>query len=104
MVTYNINGGSNTTATLTGGTATVTITGATSNQTLNLVSINNPSTSCNQLLSGSSTVTVNPLPTASISGNNGPICSGANATFTLTGTSGAIVTVSYTHLDVYKRQ
>lgn len=37
-------------------------------------------------------ITVNPLPTASISGNNGPICSGANATFTLTGTSGAVVT------------
>ncbi|WP_298304492.1 proprotein convertase P-domain-containing protein, partial [Flavobacterium sp.] len=72
VVTYNINGGSTTTATLTGGTATVTITGATSNRTLNLVSINNPSTSCNQSLSGTSTVTVNPLPTASISGNNGP--------------------------------
>jgi hypothetical protein len=93
VVTYNINGGSNTTATLTGGTATVTITGATFNQTLNLVSINNPSTSCNQSLSGSSTVTVNPLPTASISGNNGPtLCSGSDITFSLTGTSGAVVT------------
>jgi large repetitive protein len=34
------------------------------------------------------TITVNPLPTASISLNNSPICSGSNATFTLIGTSG----------------
>ncbi|WP_396146780.1 T9SS sorting signal type C domain-containing protein [Flavobacterium sp.] len=39
------------------------------------------------------TVTLNPLPTASISGNNGPtLCSGSDITFTLTGTSGAVVT------------
>jgi hypothetical protein len=38
-------------------------------------------------------ITVNPLPTASISGNNGPVvCSGSNITLTLTGTSGAVVT------------
>jgi PKD-like domain len=77
VVTYNINGGSTATATLTGGTATVTVTAATANQTLNLVSINNPSTSCNQILSGSSTVSVNPLPVAAgtISGT-ATVCQG----------------------------
>ncbi len=38
------------------------------------------------------TMTVNPNPTASISGNNGPICNNTTASFTLTGTSGAVVT------------
>ena len=38
------------------------------------------------------TITVCRLPTATISGTSGPICYGANATFTLSGTSGAIVT------------
>jgi hypothetical protein len=37
-------------------------------------------------------MTVNPNPTASISGNNGPICNNTTASFTLTGTSGAVVT------------
>ncbi|MGI8582932.1 MAG: beta strand repeat-containing protein [Chitinophagaceae bacterium] len=58
VVTYNINGASNQTVTLTGGTAPVTVTGATANQTLNLISINNPSTTCSQNLSASSAVTV----------------------------------------------
>lgn len=42
--------------------------------------------------SNTADVTVNPSPTASISGNNSPICSGNDATFNLSGTSGAIVT------------
>ncbi|WP_344816844.1 T9SS sorting signal type C domain-containing protein [Flavobacterium cheonanense] len=91
VVTYNLNGGANTTVTLTGGTATVTVTGATANQTLNLVSVTDGI--CPATLTGSSSVAVNPLPTASISGNNGPaVCSGSDITFTLTGTSGAVVT------------
>ncbi|MFY7739022.1 MAG: T9SS sorting signal type C domain-containing protein, partial [Flavobacterium sp.] len=90
VVTYNLNGGTNTTVTLTGGTAIVTVTGATANQTLNLVSVTDGI--CPATLTGSSTVTVNPLATASISSNNGPICSGVDAIFTLTGTSGAVVT------------
>ncbi|HEY0109984.1 MAG TPA: nidogen-like domain-containing protein, partial [Fibrella sp.] len=65
-VTYNINNGSNATATLTGGTATVAVPGATADQTLNLVSVT--SGGCTTGLSGTSTVTVNPGPTATISG------------------------------------
>ena len=89
-VTYKINGGSNQTTTLTGGTATVSVPSATANQNLTLVSVNDGS--CSQNLTGTSTVTVNNLPTASISANNSPVCANSTATFTLSGTSGATVT------------
>ncbi len=94
LVTYNLNGGSNATAILTGGTATVTVAGATAPQTLNLVSVvSNGTPSCTQTLSGSAVVSVNPLPTASVS-SNGPICLGQNAIFTITGTTGSVVSYS----------
>ena len=47
--------------------------------------------SCNNT-SASVAVIINPLPTASITGNNGPVCSGDDATFNLTGTANARVT------------
>ena len=56
VVTYNINGGSNTTVTLTGGNATVTLTNATTTQTLNLVSV--ISGTCSASLVGSSTIAI----------------------------------------------
>jgi hypothetical protein len=90
IVTYTINGGSNQAVALTGGVGTVTITGAASNQTLTLVSVS--SGICSVNLSGTSTVTVNLMPIVSISGNNGPVCSGLDAVFNLTGTAGANVT------------
>ncbi len=37
---------------------------------------------------------IHALPSASISGNNSPVCTGSNATFTLSGTSNATVTYS----------
>lgn len=90
VVTYNINGGGNQTVTLSAsGTASVTLTAVSSNQTLNLVSV---SLGCSATLSGSSTVVVNPAPTASISGNNSPVCIGANAVFNLSGTNNAVIT------------
>ncbi len=54
VVTYNINGASNTTATLTGGTATVTVANATATQTLYLVSVTIGT--CTTSLSGSAVV------------------------------------------------
>lgn len=67
-VTYNINGGSNTTTVLTGGTSTIAVTGATANQTLNLVSITDGT--CSQNLSGNSIITVNALPSITYNSNS----------------------------------
>lgn len=66
VVTYNIDGGTNTTVTLTGTTTNVTILNATNNKTLNLVSVTDGF--CGQNLTGSLTVTVNSfmLPPANI--------------------------------------
>ncbi len=50
---------------------------------------------CNTMFTSSSgvwSITVNPLPTANISGDNSPLCAGDNAVFNLTGTAGAVVT------------
>jgi uncharacterized protein (DUF2141 family) len=47
---------------------------------------------CDGTFSGSAVVTVNPLPTASVSTDNGTICAEEDAVFNLTGTSGATVT------------
>ncbi len=42
------------------------------------------------------TLTSPPLPTASIQGNGGAVCAGSNASFTLSGTSGATLTYTIT--------
>ncbi len=73
-------------ATLTEGTA---FTG-TSDFTLTAITDNNGCLATG--LSQKITVTVNPLPTASISQTNSPICSGQNAEFVLSGTPNAEVT------------
>lgn len=49
------------------------------------------SNSCGTV-NASTNVTVNSLPSAAISSNNSPICSGSNAMFTISGTSGETVT------------
>ena len=41
-------------------------------------------------------VTVNPIPTATIVSNNDPVCSGSAATFTVNGTSGAVLSYTIT--------
>ncbi|MFM8597314.1 MAG: beta strand repeat-containing protein, partial [Flavobacteriales bacterium] len=84
VVTYNLNGGSNTTATIAvGGTATVTVTGATVAQTLNLVSVSNGA--CSNTLTGTAAVTINALPTAN-AGSNQTVCGGASVTLSGSGT------------------
>lgn len=90
-VTYNTGGPNQTIVLNASGTAT--ITGAfSSTTTFNLVSVASSGTpSCSQTLSGSVTVSVLPLPTATI-GSDASICSGSNATITFTGTPGATVT------------
>ncbi|MFM7727474.1 MAG: hypothetical protein ACKO7B_12280, partial [Flavobacteriales bacterium] len=91
-VTYNLNNGANTTTVLTNGTATESVNGATVGQTLNLVSITSSGApACSQALTGSASVVINALPTATVTAG-APICSGQNAVFTISGTAGATVT------------
>ncbi|WP_164490066.1 choice-of-anchor Q domain-containing protein [Runella sp. SP2] len=107
--TFSINGttGATLTYTLTGlmGNQTLLLDGtnqaivannATSDVTLTLVSVTK--NSCLVSLNATSTVTVNPLPTATIASNNSPICSGNNATFSVNGTNGATLTYTLTGL------
>lgn len=84
VVTYNLNGGSNTTATIAaGGTATVTVTAATTAQTINLVSVSNGA--CSNAISGTAAVTINALPTAN-AGADQTVCAGASVTLSGAGT------------------
>ena len=84
VVTYNLNGGSNTTATIAaGGTATVTVTAATTAQTINLVSVSNGA--CSNAISATAAVTINALPTAN-AGADQTVCAGASVTLSGAGT------------------
>lgn len=87
-LTYNLNGGSNSTVVLTGGTATITVTGATSDQTLNLVSVDDGTCSAN--LTESATVLVNPLPNVVANASSTDICEGESVTLTGSGATSYI--------------
>ncbi|MFN3752418.1 choice-of-anchor L domain-containing protein, partial [Flavobacterium sp.] len=92
VVTYNIDGNPNQTIALNAaGSATITLSSLTASLTYNLVSVQIPTTTCSQLLTGSASVTVNPLPTVTISGST-TICSGTSTLITFTGTPNATVT------------
>ncbi|MCO5259370.1 MAG: PKD domain-containing protein [Crocinitomicaceae bacterium] len=89
--TYSINGGANQTVTTTGGANTATISVPTSSAgtfTYNLVNVSDPNTGCNQNINQTQVVTVNPLPTATISGTT-TLCQGApSASVVFTGLNG----------------
>ncbi|WP_300486021.1 T9SS type B sorting domain-containing protein [Flavobacterium sp.] len=91
-VTYTINGGSEQQIILNAsGTGTVSATTA---GTYTLVRVTTSGTpGCSQNLTGSVTITVKPLPTATITSTE-TICSGETATITFTGTP--LATVAYT--------
>ncbi|GEO10027.1 T9SS type A sorting domain-containing protein [Segetibacter aerophilus] len=95
--TYNINGGANQTITTTTGNS-VTIAQPTSTvgtYTYTLVSVSSANT-CSQLQGGSAAITVNPLPTASISGA-ATVCQNSTApAITFTG-AGATAPYTFTY-------
>ncbi|MDA9881335.1 hypothetical protein N9C33_00900, partial [Crocinitomicaceae bacterium] len=116
VVTYNVNGGANTTATIGGGgSVVVTLTGITVDQTLTLVSVTDATNTCSNTVTGNATITVNPLPTVS-AGVDQTVCNGVDVTlagsgatsyswdngitnntaFTTSNTTNAAVTTTYT--------
>ncbi|MFC4511210.1 beta strand repeat-containing protein, partial [Flavobacterium buctense] len=92
-VTYTVNGGTNQTIVLNGlGFATLTTPALISNTIYSLVSVTLPGTPpCSQTQTGIATVTILPLPTATISGTT-TICSGSTAVISFNGTPNATVT------------
>ena len=93
VVTYTVNAGSNQTITLDAtGVATLTTPTLTANASYDLVSVVSAGTNpCSQPLTGNALVTVETLPTATISGTTS-ICSGATTVITFNGTANATVT------------
>ena len=91
-ITYTVNGGPNQTIVLNAsGTASITgtYTATTTYTLVSAASAGNPV--CTQPQTGTLTITVLPLPTATIASGT-TICSGANATVTFTGTPNATIT------------
>jgi gliding motility-associated-like protein len=97
-VTYSMNGGTNQTVTTTGNSATVSVpTQVPGTYTYSLVSVSDANgTLCQQNQTGSAVVTVNPLPTASISGSASVCLNAPSPQITFTGSVGqAPYTFSY---------
>jgi len=96
VLTYTVNGGANQTIALdASGLASLVTPVLTANATYTLVgATSSVLNTCSTTLSGSVTITVNSLPTASISSTASIVCSGSSATVNFSGTANAIVTYS----------
>ncbi|MDG1037039.1 MAG: hypothetical protein P8O87_09400, partial [Crocinitomicaceae bacterium] len=90
VVTYNVNGGANTTATIgAGGSVVVTLTGITVDQTLTLVSVTDATNTCSNAVTGSATITINALPNVS-AGVDQTVCNGVDVTLSGSGATSYI--------------
>ncbi|RZJ30268.1 MAG: hypothetical protein EOO48_05400, partial [Flavobacterium sp.] len=89
IVSYKIGSGAIQTVTLNAsGTGTVTVSAVTSDTTMTITQISNPATGCTTPVIASKVITVNQLPTASITYSGSPFCTatGATSPVTITGT------------------
>lgn len=88
--TYNLNGGSNQTVVSSGNSAIVSVSSATSGtNAYTLISVTDAN-GCAQSQSGSATVTINPVPTATISASGSTsICSGQTVELSVPSATGA---------------
>lgn len=90
--TYTLNGGGNQTISTTGGSSSVTLsvpTGTSGTNTYSLVSVlESGPTACSQAQTGSAVVTIDPLPTATISGTANIVLNDPAPNVTFTGANG----------------
>jgi hypothetical protein len=93
-VAYTLNGVNATVDTNASGVAIVPVSNVTVNQTLQLVSIENNTTTCFANVSNNSTLVVNPLPTASFTAQNASVCDNKPVKIDFTGTPNATVTIT----------
>lgn len=97
--TYNLNGGANQTITTTSGNTTsiAAPTNVAGTFAYTLVSVQEASsTACSQLQSGTATITVNPLPTATITGST-EVCEGAVSPNVIFKGNGGIAPYTFTY-------
>ena len=85
IVTYSLDGGTTTTTITLDGTGSATLPASnTATSTVTLISVENTTTTCEQAITGTATVTVNPFPTLATV-NAAPVCEGNSTNVVLTG-------------------